>query len=64
MRKVEDGKKEKKKEKIMLFLMATNVVASRPPNADRLERHTLVPKVRTIKKLQKGHKFIPKPNLA
>ena len=30
MRKVDDGKK-KKKEKIMLFLVATNVVASRPP---------------------------------
>ena len=28
MRKVDDGKKEKK---IMLFLVATNIVASRPP---------------------------------
>ena len=44
MRKVDDGKKEKKsKKKIMSFLVATNVVASRPPNADRLERRTLVP---------------------
>ena len=34
MRNVDDGKKEKKKikEKIMSFLVATNVVASRPPN--------------------------------
>ena len=33
MRKVDDGKrKEKKKEeKIMSFLVATNVIASRPP---------------------------------
>ena len=35
MRKVDDGKKEKKRkkktEKIMSFLVATNVVASRPP---------------------------------
>ena len=29
MRKVDDG--EKKKEKIMTFIVATNVVASRPP---------------------------------
>ena len=31
MRKVDDGKRKKKKEKIMSFLVATNVVASRPP---------------------------------
>ena len=32
MRKVDDGvKKKKKKEKIMTFILATNVVASRPP---------------------------------
>ena len=33
MRKVDDGeeKKEKKKEKIMTFIVATNVIASRPP---------------------------------
>ena len=32
MRKVDDGKREReKKEKIVLFLVATNVVASRPP---------------------------------
>ena len=35
MRKVDNGKKikqkNKRKEKIMLFLVATNVVASRPP---------------------------------
>ena len=40
MRKVDDG--EKKKEK-MLFLVAINVVASQHPNADQLERCTLVP---------------------
>ena len=31
MRKVDDGKKRKEKKKIMSFLVATNVVASRPP---------------------------------
>ena len=31
MRKVDDGKRKKRKEKIMSFLVATNVVASRPP---------------------------------
>ena len=33
---------------MMLFLVATNVVASRPPErrADRLERRTLVPKIK------------------
>ena len=30
MRKVDDGE-EKKKEKIMTFIVATNVIASRPP---------------------------------
>ena len=47
MRKVDDGegkkknkrKKRKKKKKIMTFIVATNVVASRPP-----ERRTLMPK--------------------
>ena len=44
MRKVDDGKKEKKKEKkIMSFLVATNVIASRPPERRPLERRTLVP---------------------
>ena len=31
MRKVDDRKKKKRKKKIMSFLVATNVVASRPP---------------------------------
>ena len=32
MRKVDDGKRKKKKEKkIMTFIVATNVAASRPP---------------------------------
>ena len=48
-RKVDDGekrkrKKEKKKKKIMAEIVATNVVASRPPNGDRLQRRPLVPK--------------------
>ena len=46
MRKVDDGKrKEKKKEKkkITAEIVATNVVASRPPNGDRLQRRPLVP---------------------
>ena len=42
MRKVDDGKKEKRKEKkIMSFLVATNVVVSRP--AERRPTGTLVP---------------------
>ena len=45
MRKVNDGKRKRKKEKkIMSFLVATNVVASRPPERQRVERQTLVPK--------------------
>ena len=36
-------KKEKKKEKIMAEIVATNVVASRPPNGDQLQRRPLVP---------------------
>ena len=32
-----------KRKKIMSFLVATNIVASRPPEPDRLERRTLVP---------------------
>ena len=49
MRKGDDGekkreKKEKKEKKIKMFLVATNVVASRPPNGDRLQRRPLVPK--------------------
>ena len=33
----------KKKKKIKTFLVATNVVASQPPNGDRLQRRPLVP---------------------
>ena len=52
MRKVDDGeekkrkkkKKRKKRNKIMTFIVATNVIASRPLNADRLEHRMLVPK--------------------
>ena len=54
MRKGDDGEKEKreknggeknggKKKKIMMKIVATNVVASRPPNGDRLQRRPLVP---------------------
>ena len=43
MRKVDDGekkkrKKKKEKKKITAEIVATNVVASRPPNGDRLQR--------------------------
>ena len=41
MRKIDDGEKEKK---ITVEIVATNVVASRPPNGDRLQRRPLVPK--------------------
>ena len=34
---------EKKEKKIMMKIVATNVVASRPPNGDRLQRRPLVP---------------------
>ena len=46
MRKVDDGekKKEKKeKKKIMTFIVATTSLPVDRPNADRLERRTLVP---------------------
>ena len=46
MRKVDDGekkKKKKRKKKIMTEIVATNVVASRPPNGDRLQCRPLVP---------------------
>ena len=58
IRKIDDGEKKKKerkkkekKKKITLEIVATNVVASRPPNGDRLQRRPLVPKVARIKKL-------------
>ena len=44
MRNIDDGEKEKEKEKkkkkkkITVEIVATNVVASRPPNGDRLQR--------------------------
>ena len=47
MRKVDDGEKKKEKtrkeKKIMAEIVATYVVASRPPNGDRLQRRTYVP---------------------
>ena len=46
MRKGDDGgeKRENEKKKSMMKIVATNVVASRPPNGDRLQRRPLVPK--------------------
>ena len=44
LRKVDDGKRKKRKEKkITAEIVATNVVASRSPNGDRLQRRPLVP---------------------
>ena len=48
MRKVDDGEKKEKKEKkkrkkIMTFIVATTSLPVNRPNADRLERRTLVP---------------------
>ena len=61
MRKVDDGKKEKKnrkkKKKRMSFLVATNIVASRPPE----RRPTETPHVRAnIFCLFRGYSVIPK----
>ena len=47
MRKVDDGKKKKRKERIMLFLVATNVVASRLPE----RQSTGTPHARAKRKL-------------
>ena len=46
MRKVDDGEKKRKekKKKIMTFIVATTSLPVDRPNADRLERRTLVPK--------------------
>ena len=38
------GEKTEEKKKITVKIVATNVVASRPPNGDRLQRRPLVPK--------------------
>ena len=44
MRKGDDGEKRGKKEKkIKTFLVATNLVASRPSKGDRLQHRPLVP---------------------
>ena len=42
-KKKEKKRKRKEKKKIMAEIVATNVVASRPPNGDRLQRRPLVP---------------------
>ena len=44
------GKKRKEKKKIMMKIVATNVVASRPPNGDRLQRRPLVPIFKAVVK--------------
>ena len=46
MRKGRDGGENEKK--IMAEIVATNVVASRPPNGDRLQRRPLVPIITTV----------------
>ena len=44
MRKIDDGEKERKKEKkITAEIVANNVVASRLPNGDRLQWRPLMP---------------------
>ena len=49
MRKIDDGEKEKrKKKKITVEIVATNVVASRPPNCDRLQSQPLMPIIGNI----------------
>ena len=51
MRKIDDGERKKEKEKrkkITVEIVATNVVASRPPNGDRLQRRPLVPIFRYV----------------
>ena len=47
MRKGRDGENEKKEKKIKTFLVATNVVASRPPE----RRPTATPTARAKKKI-------------
>ena len=42
-KKREKKGKFKRRKKITVKIVATNVVASRPPNGDRLERRPLVP---------------------
>ena len=60
MRKVDDGeekkkkKKKKKRKKIKAEIVATNVIASRSPNRDRLQRRPLVPILATIQVLGGG----------
>ena len=39
----EKKEKKRKRKKITMEIVATNVVASRPPNGDRLQRRPLVP---------------------
>ena len=56
MRKGRDGEitTEKSWKKRMMEIVATNVVASRPPNGDRLQRRPLVPKTYETKVVWSG----------
>ena len=46
---------EKKKKKIMAEIVATNVVASRPPNGDRMQRRpTATPTARAKSRISKN----------
>ena len=54
MRKKDDGEKKRKRKKekekkITVEIVATHVVASRPPNGDRLQHRPLVPIFWSIK---------------
>ena len=49
-------KKEKKKKKITVKIVATNVIASQPPNVDRLHRRPLVPKIKKPVKMKTNPK--------
>ena len=50
-----NGEKKEKKKKIMMKIVATNVVASRPPNGDRLQRRPLVPIIHITTSPIRGH---------
>ena len=51
------GKNEEKEKKITAEIVATNFVASRAPNSDRLQRRPLVPKSTRMKDAQIHRSF-------
>ena len=57
MRKVNNGEKKEKKTKIMAEKVATNVVASQPPNDDRLQCGPLVPKKKREEKIENNGRY-------